>query len=64
MWKPQSVKRHEKYEALLEAGGEMSSDELEIMVDVSPQMLERALGWLARDDQVEILSECMEPRFD
>jgi hypothetical protein len=37
--------------------GEMTPAELEMTVDASPQLLDFALGWLAREDKVEILSE-------
>jgi hypothetical protein len=37
--------------------GEMTPADLEMTVDASPQLLDFALGWLAREDQVEILSE-------
>ena len=37
--------------------GEMTPADLEMTVDTSPQLLDFALGWLAREDKVEILSE-------
>ena len=37
--------------------GEMTPGELEMTVDTSPQILDLALGWLAREGRVEILAE-------
>jgi hypothetical protein len=37
--------------------GEMTPRELEMTVDASPQLLDFALGWLAHEDGVEIVSE-------
>ena len=43
--------------AALGSRGEMTPAELEMTVDTSPQLLDFALGWLAREDRVEILNE-------
>ena len=37
--------------------GEMAPLELEMTIDASPQLLDFALGWLVRNDKVEILTE-------
>jgi len=45
--------------------GEMTPEELEMTVDATPQLLDSALGWLACEGRVELLSgeNCMKVRL-
>jgi hypothetical protein len=45
-----------RIQCALGSHGEMSTHELEMTVDTSPQLLRFALGWLACEDKVEIVS--------
>jgi len=42
---------------VLGSRGEMTLADLEMTVDASPQLLDFGLGWLVRENKVEILSE-------